>query len=365
MAKLKGAALSAKMTGLGEPDVTKIQDGQPDYEARIGDAYNWARIMIEPADLKRMTLEVLKGMGRDVSILQRAHDWNFASIGKAAWVTMGGGKLSEHSMNYFLGKIQEIEDRYAAKVAVSDEAAAPAPKLTAAEKVKRTTDQLIADLDVVIDQEQWDVDLKKVLSERTVDPQVIRDYYKGLAVELTLVGKDPQVTEGYRSMSAARRKAMMTWLLKLMTELDGVAAKPKAPVQRKISVRPRKVKTAVEQVRKLKYQKSAPDLEVESLPGSHIPGAKTAVLYNTKRRKLEVYYARPNGVFMVKGSKILDYDPTNSFKVALRKPKEQLAQVKAAGGVRQLEAFLKTIKGVRTQLKGKVNEQTMIIKSFK
>ena len=102
-----------------------------------------------------------------------------------------------------------------------------------------------------------------------------------------------------------------------------------------------------------------------------IIGATEVWVFNTKTRKLGKYVAMntdPKGLaregtgLTVKGTTILGFNEEQSVQKTLRKPDEQLREFAKSGKVK-LRKFLEDIKTTDIKLTGRVNNETIILKT--
>ena len=66
----------------------------------------------------------------------------------------------------------------------------------------------------------------------------------------------------------------------------------------------------------------------------------------------------------VKGTTLQNYDPEASEQKTLRKPAEQLKELLSAGKI-QLRKFMDNIKAVQSQVNGRLNADTLIVRTIK
>jgi hypothetical protein len=128
-------------------------------------------------------------------------------------------------------------------------------------------------------------------------------------------------------------------------------------------IRVSKPKAPVKQVSKLKYMVFDDKLKVQSIRPENMIGAVTLWAYNVKKRKLIVYHALDNKGFAVKGSTLLNWDPTKSYGKTLRKPEEKLKEFSEAGKV-ELRKFMDKIKGVEAKQNGRFSKDVLILKAY-
>ncbi len=206
----------------------------------------------------------------------------------------------------------------------------------------------------------------------------IRKFYEGEleeAVELnTKVGKRDmddmreQLEEGYSHLDAKQKKAWLEVYRKVIDACDIIIAESKATRK----PRKAKVRTANDVVKKLKFKASDSTYGVASIPATDIVGANILVVFNTKNRKLGLYYASnidPKGLqrdgtgLSVKGTTIIGYDEKRSLQRTIRKPSEFLPQVKKTTRAKT-EKLFDSIKTTETKLNGRMNSETILIAAF-
>lgn len=175
--------------------------------------------------------------------------------------------------------------------------------------------------------------------------------------ELELIGKDAQVTEGYRHLGKRDLKAFREFLQGLIDDAEKYASFKKA--NRKVRVK--KAKPAGEQVAKLKYLREFADLGLKSVSAPSIIGAQQLWVYNTKNKKLGVYHATGASGFSVKGTSLQGYDPALSVQRTLRRPADVIKWV-LEGGKIVLRKVLTDLTTTETQLNGRFNEDTILLR---
>lgn len=175
--------------------------------------------------------------------------------------------------------------------------------------------------------------------------------------ELELIGKDEQVTEGYRHLGKRDLKAFREFLQSLIDDADRYADFKKA--NRKVRVK--KAKPAGDQVSKMKYLKDFAELGLKSISAPAIIGAQQLWVYNTKNKKLGVYHATGSSGFSVKGTSLQGYDPALSVQRTLRRPAEVIKRV-LEGGKIVLRKVLTDLTTTETQLNGRFNEDTILLR---
>ena len=206
----------------------------------------------------------------------------------------------------------------------------------------------------------------------------IRKFYEGELDEMvelnTKVGKRDmddmreQLEEGYSHLDAKQKKAWLEVYRKVVDACDIIIAESKATRK----PRKAKVRTANDIVKKLKFKASDSTYGLASIPATDIVGANILVVFNTKNRKLGLYYANntdPKGLMRdgtglsVKGTTIVGYDENKSLQRTVRKPAEFLPQVKKTTRAKT-EKLFDTLKTTETKLNGRINGETILIAAF-
>jgi hypothetical protein len=170
---------------------------------------------------------------------------------------------------------------------------------------------------------------------------------------------DAQLVESYRHYRAGDYKRLFAFLADLMAGIEQYRGVKKAVKKARVRKAPAKEKV----VARLKYAKEDRALKIVSVNPTDIIGATELWTYNTKTRKLGRYVAEAMGQLGVKGTTITGYDESKSVAKTLRKPDEQLKEFVKAGKV-ALRSFLKDIKAVEVKLNGRVNEDTVLLKTL-
>ena len=204
-----------------------------------------------------------------------------------------------------------------------------------------------------------------IIRGMNVAPQMINyisDHWKKRLEELeeVLVGKDPQLVEGYSPWTKTQIKNFVKFAEQVVNDcgayvqIKKVERKPRA----KKAVSPEKLSS------KFKFLKDFAELKLTSESPAKLVGASEAWLYDTKKRKLVHVVADQHiGSFSVKGSSIVGFDTANSQQKTLRKPAEQIKTLLAGGKPAQRKYF-KDIKATEIRFNGRGNENLIILKAW-
>jgi len=168
-----------------------------------------------------------------------------------------------------------------------------------------------------------------------------------------------QIREGYKHLSKADTQAYLIALETLAGACTLVVDASKATRKPRAKKAPSKDKL----VAKLKYKATDEKYQIASVNPLELIQATEIWIFNTKTRKLGKYVAADDcGVMTVKGSAIVGFDEVKSVQKTLRKPEETLKEFKSAGKIK-LRKFLEDIKTTETRLNGRINLDTVIIRT--
>jgi len=177
-----------------------------------------------------------------------------------------------------------------------------------------------------------------------------------------------QLHEGYEHLDNKQKKLVLQCFRKIVDACDILEAEGKA--NRK--TRKVRLKSPEDIVKKLKFKQSDTTHGLASVEPTNIPYARILVVFNTKNRKLGVYYAknidplnakRPGTGLSVKGTTIIEYDETKSIQMTLRKPSEFLPEIKKATR-HKFEKQFETLKTTQTKLNGRINNETILLACY-
>ena len=189
-------------------------------------------------------------------------------------------------------------------------------------------------------------------------------YVKDLAeyTELMSAGCPADLMEGYKFYGKKNIKKMFDFLTQISDACDQIAG------EAKITRAPRKikVKSPEYQVRAVKFKASDDRYGIASVPPSQIIGANTVVTFNTKTRKIGIYYADAGSQVMgIKGTSIIGFDEKRSVQKTMRKPELQIKEFKSIGTQKRVTTWFDGIKTTSTAMNGRINADVMILKAWK
>ena len=206
------------------------------------------------------------------------------------------------------------------------------------------------------------INLLKGKSVKAAHARYIKTFFEKTLTEYKLVleGTDTQIKEAYSHISKKNIKKIIEFLEQINISCDQLIDESKILRNSRV----KKVKPLEDQIKKLKYKVSDDKLGIAGLPPTHIIGSQTMVVFNTVTRKIGVYNSTGIQGLNVKGAGIVDFNNTSKQKT-LRKPAEQLKEIKNINSIKKFTAWFNSINSVDTDLTGRMNEDTLILKIFK
>lgn len=178
--------------------------------------------------------------------------------------------------------------------------------------------------------------------------------------------KDPQdkdyaeqLREGYSHIDKRSAQVYLIALETLVGACMLVVDTSKATRKPRIKKTPSKEKL----ISKLKYKATDEKFQIASVNPMELIQSTEIWVFNTKTRKLGKYVAAADAAVMtIKGSVIVGFNETLSIQKTLRKPEETLKLFKAAGKIK-LRKFLDDIKTTEIKLNGRLNLDTIILRT--
>ena len=175
-----------------------------------------------------------------------------------------------------------------------------------------------------------------------------------------------QLKEGYAHYDKKQIKKLHDFVISITAACDGIIAESKA------NRKPRKLskKSPEQVVKKMKYKIADEKYAVSSIPPEKIVGANCLVVFNAKTRKLGIYYTSvedPTGVgregsgLNVKGTTLERFHEENSVACTLRKPMDQLQEVKGLNTRKKFENWFSKLTTTPVKMNGRINPETVLI----
>lgn len=343
-------------------DPTKIAES-----SELSDAYSWYNAEYDYADSRRFLLAYLKANNYDKTQIDKVSDlpltFHVTTVGWVARILSRGANINEQSRQWFENKLKAI---------LAHEPKNNVVAIKSTPTIDRSFilfDRIVSTIDEQLDfffedkVESWN--LKEQLAGVTITPIVakrVTTHYSRLMDEYdeAISRKDEQLNEAYSNISRPKLKRMREFLESIITSLSAESHKTK--VTR--ATRAPRAKSAHQLVQRLKYQHTFKDLDLLSVAPESIIGASQLWVYNSKTRKLGVYNSQGASGLKVKGSTIIGFDETTSVCKKLRKPEKVIPTVTQGGKV-ALRSVLEDVNAIASPLTGRINADTVLLRTVK
>ena len=355
--KLKAKPKQISRTAIKSID-DKAYGSEPIAIIKLGDALNWYNYMASDDQSREWFFTYAKKnfSKNDVALLRRLPKWKISkTLGNVARILLNGNVLPQVNLDYFNNSIAALLSEASA---IRDETAEePKTVVSIQDRVQAKIYQLITECEEAVDADPK-LDIYEWLVGKEATAQVasaIRDFYaKGLG------DHEPDEFDT-REMKKAREDLKKYWESFVLL-VDRFINNKKAVKVRK--PREKKVKSAVDVVKNLKFQKEDKALKVVSVHPAEIVGCKQLWVYNTKYKKLSRYDAVGPAGIQVKGTTLIGFDVETASSKALRKPDTSLQSLLSAGKV-VLRTFMSELKTSESKPNGRINEQTILLRVIK
>lgn len=178
-----------------------------------------------------------------------------------------------------------------------------------------------------------------------------------------------QLKEGYASFTKPQIKKMLQFYIQVQGACDAIIAESKA------NRKPRKIakKSPEQVVSKIKYKVSDDKFAISSIPAAKLVGANCLVVFNTKTRKLGIYYTsvedplgsgRDGAGLWVKGTTLQRFNDDTSVACTLRKPMDQLQEIKSLNTRKKFENWFAKLTTTPVKMNGRINPETVLIAAY-
>ena len=304
-------------------------------------------------------------------------EYEFASAGKNAYLSLKGVELEDTTISYLEKKYNELlvkaEIIAKAKAAEVKQKVSNGIIISIQQRMREQVSDLCGQWDEYVDQlcfgkfdlANFDPHAQMQLYNsgviKAAHAKIIKDMYTGQYEEAKEVVEwtDEQIKEGYSYMTAKKRKEFLAFFEKIMTACDTYINTGKAVRKTRVKKAPSKEKL----IARIKYKESEPSIGLASINPLSIIECNTLWIYNTKNRKLGCYVAEAMGqVLTVKGTSIIGFDPKKSVCKTVRKPEI----LKGAGKLARtkMQKQFDEINATETAMNGRLNEHIILISTF-
>ena len=281
---------------------------------------------------------------------------------KLARMVNRGLPENEHNLTHFKKNfLDTLEDCKIYSLWTKDDTEEDKPKAAVISPTKRLenkcNEKVLSHMEETIDNmlcghEYKEINATELVGANNIPAKGCELIMKALHIEVTFYeeiksGQCDQLVEAYDWLG----KREINKIIKTVNDWICDIEKYRQSIKKTV-VRVKKVKPAGTQVKDLKFDK-----DNSTVAAHKIPGAVECIIFNSKYRKLQVYYAIGRSGLSVKGTTIKDFDDVKSYQVTVR---QNLVEDILSKDPKQVDKFFGP-KTKRTKVNGRVNEHCRIV----
>lgn len=340
----------------------KAYGSEPIVISSFSDALNWYNYMATDDQSRDWFFDYMKKnyTKNDIALIKKLPKWKISkTLGSVARILSNGNELPEKNLDYFKTNVKDLIQQGLQVKEESEEAVKPTVDVQARlrDKANMVITNLEEEIDNVMDGKEFS--MYSFCQANMLNPQILNivaDYYRPQWDEIR--SNDEQVKEAF----GKRQKFWINFWNNFFGDIDRYLNNKKVVKVRK--PREKKVKSAVDQVKNLKFQKEDPSLKIVSVHPAEIIGCQQLWIYNTKYRKLIQYNSIGPAGIQVKGTTLTGWDTESSTSKTLRKPEESLTGLLRAGKV-ALRSYMSSIKTSESKPNGRINQECILLRVVK
>lgn len=355
-------------THVPEIEWSELLAGHPNYDTQFRRVSDWVREECSAKELKEETITWFKQNDESkVEALNAIDDWRFRAVGIYYYMLNNGAELRPSSVSWLDEKIEEL-------IQLGQETLDEKAKLEENKVSVRTlTDEdigrsLASDLEDLILEDRFDGDSNAVielLNKIKPSPTAIRHMVNRLTEFVDEMNSftDDEISEGFINRKAFETtKAQYTELLRI-----GSTYKNNAKTLRKVRKSKKNPTSAKVQrtIQGVNIMEAYPELNLVSVPADKIVGARGALVYNTKNRKVGLYKAKDEKGLIITGTTIKNFDENKSGQKTLRKPEVQIESLRSTTLKRAEIVLRDNINAKMASITGRLNDKVIVINAWK
>jgi uncharacterized protein YjgD (DUF1641 family) len=352
-------------------EVEKRNSGsEPEFEgtathSQVASAYSWYNSYRDPIQLKKYFMEYAKKNydKKTCSLLNKAKDNEFLSLGPLARMISRGLEIQQTSVEFIETRVKNLCEKY--REIIEEKAEKPNNPMTVQDYIREKNQETIGEIENILDEgfvNEYKFTFKPMAfykANETKAPALnaIIKYYSKLKDELdeTIAGEDEQLNEAYKEL----KKLELKRYIDIITSIIRDAQERITQLSTTKKTRKKKEITPEQQVKTLTWKE-----EGSEISPTKIIGAKTLVVYVENIKRLCVFYADSIHGLGVKGSTIINFDKNKSVGFTLRKPEEILPTIPNIG-TRAINNIIKDITTKKDVLTGRINKNTTLLAFIK
>jgi hypothetical protein len=348
-------------------DEPKYKVGQS-YRLYQMQLFNWMNHTFELIDYKNEFFKYAKNNNYNLVDVKSLPDYDFLSVGKIAYMFNNDRFVDDTLKEYFDNKIFDLVNQVVSKEEESKKISEyDEEKLSAHDKNRLTYLEFYSDIEKLYKEDNPEEKIQEIISKRP-NIQVLKmleDHFQQSVIDwntdLNSFSKRDKSEaksnfENYLKNSELTLKIVQSSLINLENAKSANRKTRKARTPKKVP--------ATKLIEKLSYKKEDKEFNLVSINPENIIGAKILLIFNTKTRKFGYFNASDANGLSIKGTTIINFDENNSLCKTLRKPSEQIPEL-SGSTAKRMETQFKTIKAVDTKLKGRINEDVLLLKIYR
>ena len=329
-------------------------------------ALNWYSQNRTSKDAEKYVTDFFKKrLKKDIGSIAKDCSSTFCYVSR---IVYNGGQLSVKDQIWFDNEVKIVEEKLnVKKVKVVED---KTNVISIQDRIREKAQECIGELEGQLDDymlSDYKIDaspygVMHTMNIKSVHVNKIVEVFKKRRMEFdeVLNTDDKELKEAYGNFTKPQLKKVIAWCDQVILDCQkviGSATENRKP-------RKRKVKSPDELVSKVKVLDKFDELKLVSIPSRDIIGAMQLWVYNTKTRKLGCYHAEDAGGLSVKGTSLINFNESKSVHKKLRKPEVSLPEVMKAGKV-LLRNYIEGIRAVESALTGRLNADTILLRSLK
>lgn len=311
---------------------------------------NWANVMFDTETLKQHFVEYAKKNNYNITFVKEIPAYYFNTLGKLAYLFNNDRIISEDVQESFDKAHFRLIDDYLYHLENQRQEIVEDEKISAEDRYKFQYWNLYSDIDRLYGKTKDDV--LEILTKTKPPIPVLKHLHEHYS---ELVQQHPKTDKIGK---------FLQMVMETVNDQMNTATIIKQSNRKPRKARVKKEAPASKLVSNLKFMKQDDSIGMVSINPEAIIGAKSILIFNTTTRKFGVFHASDPSGLSVKGTTIINFDESKSIAKTMRKPKEQLPSMISAT-LPRVGVLMKEIKAVETQLKGRINEDILILKAYK
>lgn len=328
---------------------------------------NYFNTEIADRDKKKWAIDyILKYYPDWLSVLEKVPEFDYHTLGVLIYLKEDNVFLDDKELLFIEAELKRLYLEYQKTPVVSELPIEPVKKVSVKSLNDTILDATIAEFEGLLDlfvTQGIDPEFKVYLKANNVPSHVIKrvpEAFQERIEELksVLEGTDEELRDAYDTLSRLKIRRY----IKHLESISEICQEEKIvkKVERKIRVH--REQPVAKIVSKVKWKKDDEELGLKSEYPSKLVNSQEVWLYSTRYKTLQVYKTVEPTKISVKGTTLIGWEPSLSFSKRVRKP-EKLKSLTGLGK-RDIMKFMKELSTKESEVTGRINDETIILKVF-